>query len=137
MIVATGNDIIEIERLERVLRRHGERFIQRVFTDREQEYCRQQPHPPQHYAARFAGKEAVLKVLGTGWDRGIHWRDVEILRTEKGDPFVEMHGNGAIIAAEQGIDIVHISLSHSRTLALATAIGERFDDLQREASGRL
>lgn len=121
-MVKIGTDIVEIARIKQAVQRHGQSFLDRVFTLREQEDClgRQNPYPS--LATRFAGKEAVMKALGKGLAGGIRWTDVEICRDGGGKPVVLLKGKAAQICAGLGIAGVEISLSHSREYALATAI---------------
>jgi holo-[acyl-carrier protein] synthase len=114
-----GVDIVEIERVERSVTRYGERFLSRVYTDAELELCRN--NVPE-LAVRFAGKEAVMKALGTG-RRGVSWRDIEILRNKRNAPLVYLHGRARSRAKKLGIEEIAISLSHSRDYAIASAIG--------------
>lgn len=114
----TGIDIIEILRVERALARFGERFLLRVYTDAEIEFCR--GRAPE-LAARFAGKEAVSKALGTGL-RGIAWRDVEITPDQRGKPHVTLRGRALKRAKELGLQDFAISLSHSREHAVAFVV---------------
>jgi holo-[acyl-carrier protein] synthase len=122
-VFSVGVDIIEIERIEAALRRHGERFLQRVYTPTEQAYCR--GRVPE-LAARFAAKEAISKALGTGM-RGIAWQEMEILGDERGKPLVHLHGRAKARAEELGLSKFAISLSHSRDYAVAfvMAAGKR------------
>jgi holo-[acyl-carrier protein] synthase len=112
---SVGVDIIEIERIEVVLRRHGQRFLQRVYTPAEQTHCR--GRVPE-LAARFAAKEAVSKALGTGM-RGLAWQEMEILCDERGKPLVHLHGRAKARAEELGLSQFAVSLSHSRDYAVA------------------
>ncbi len=125
MIVGTGTDLIEIERIARTFKRHDGRFLRRVFTEGEADYCTSRPKPAQHLAARFAAKEAVAKALGTGISRGIAWRDIEVARRPGQAPRIVLHGRAEEIAARLGISAVHISLTHSRDFALAAAVAEK------------
>jgi holo-[acyl-carrier protein] synthase len=120
---SVGVDIIEIERIEAALRRHGERFLQRVYTPKEQAYCR--GRVPE-LAVRFAAKEAVSKALGTGM-QGIVWQEMEILCNERGKPVVHLHGRARARAEELGLYEFAVSLSHSRDYAVAfvMAAGEK------------
>ena len=120
---SVGVDIIEIERIEAVLRRHGERFLERVYTPAEQAYCRGRV---QELAARFAAKEAISKALGTGL-RGIAWQEMEILGDKRGKPLIYLHGRAKARAEELGLSEFAVSLSHSRDYALAfvMAAGKR------------
>lgn len=122
-LFSVGVDIIEIERIEAVWRRHGERFLQRVYTPAERAYCR--GRVPE-LAARFAAKEAISKALGTGM-RGIAWKEMEILGDERGKPLVRLHGQARARAEELGLSEFAISLSHSRDYAVAfvMAAGKR------------
>ena len=114
-----GVDIVEIERIQRFVARYGEKFLRRVYTEAELELCRN--NVPE-LAVRFAGKEAVMKVLGTG-RRGVSWRDIEILSNERRAPLVHLHGRARARAEKLGIMEIAISLSHSRDYAIASAIG--------------
>jgi len=125
MILGHGIDLVDTARIEKLLGDHETRFLDRVFTQGERAYCDAGGHNRlQRYAARFAAKEAVLKVLGTGWAGGIAWTDVEVVREPAGRPTVVLHGQAAQIAQERGITRWHLSLSHLPTHAMASAIGE-------------
>jgi len=121
-IIGLGTDIIECERIARMLTRHGERFTNHVYTDEEVRYCSGKKVTEQHFAGRWAAKEAVLKAFGTGWIAGIAWRDVEIVIQPGGKPAVRLHRGAAEKAAELGIAEVLISISHCKSHATATAI---------------
>jgi len=114
-----GTDIIEITRIEKAVNRWGERFLCRVFTDAELGLYRQKP---QSLAVRFAGKEAVMKALGTG-NSGIGWREIEILPDPGGQPSVHLHGKAQTQATHLGLNRLAISLSHSREYAIAVVTG--------------
>jgi holo-[acyl-carrier protein] synthase len=125
-IVGHGIDIIETARIRQSVEEHGERFLDRVFTPGEQEYCqRSRKRYFEHLAGRFAAKEAVLKVLGTGWRGGIAWTDIEIVSHQSGQPQVMLSGECRRIARELGIASWHVSISHIETHATASAIGLR------------
>src|SRR5947199_344076 len=125
-IIGHGIDIIETERIRRSVEEHGQRFLDRVYTPAEQEYCaKNQKRQFEHLAGRFAAKEAVLKVLGTGWRGGIAWTDIEILNEISGAPKVTLTGESLKIATAMGIAAWHISISHIETHATASAIGLR------------
>ena len=115
-----GIDIIEIARIERAVERWGERFLQRVYTEPELRMCHKKPS---RLAARFAGKEAVMKALGTG-ARGISWREIEIATESSGKPLVNLHGKAQDKAADLGLNELAISLSDSRDYAIAFVIAE-------------
>jgi holo-[acyl-carrier protein] synthase len=118
---AVGIDIIEIDRVADVLARHGDRFLQRVYTDDEIRHCRGRVS---ELAARFAAKEAVMKALGTGV-RGVGWRDIEVLPNRRGKPLVFLYGRGAARAEEIALRGLEISLTHSKLYAIASVVGER------------
>ena len=124
MILGTGVDAVEIERIRGVLGRQKERFIRRVFTEAETAYCLGFRDPAPHFAARFAAKEALFKALGTGWTAGVAWLDAEVLRLQTGAPSLELHGEAANRAARMGARRTHVSLSHSETIAVATVLLE-------------
>ncbi len=120
MILGTGIDIIEIGRIKSAIMRKT--FVQRVFTTREQEYCESRGlQKAASYAARFAGKEAIMKGFGTGLAGG-SLQDIEILLNEKGCPYVELSGEFAALGKEMGVTQIHISLTHAREYAAAQAI---------------
>ncbi len=119
MIHGIGNDIIEIERIKKVLDRHPASFLNRVFTSLEQSYCLQKKEPARHLAARFAAKEAVAKAFGSGFSQGLTWTDIEIVNDSQGKPNVQLS-----FRAKQrfkGAEI-HLSMSHCNTYATAMAI---------------
>jgi holo-[acyl-carrier protein] synthase len=123
-IIGHGIDLIEIDRIERMLSDHGERFTYRCFTESERCYAEAGGRlRAERYAARFACKEAVLKALGTGWAQGTSWQDVEVRRDPAGRPTIALTGRCAEIAANLGIRRWHVSISHSRTHAMASVIG--------------
>ena len=122
-IIGTGIDLVEVSRIGKMVESHGARFLTRCFTEAEQAYAEAgKKRRLEHYAARFACKEAVLKALGTGWRDGIAWTDIEVIREPSGKPRVEVSGRCLEIAEELGIGHWHISLSHSSTHAIASAI---------------
>jgi holo-[acyl-carrier protein] synthase len=112
---ATGVDIIEIPRIEAALRKHGERFLKRVYTPLEAAFCRGRVS---ELAARFAAKEAVMKALGTG-AHGVAWREIEILPNHRGKPLVYLHGRARERAEYIALEGIDISLTHGRDLAIA------------------
>ena len=125
MIISVGIDIIEVRRVKAVLRRTP-RFVERVFTPRERDYCdRRGVVAPQHYAARFAAKEAALKALGTGWSGGIAWQDVEVVSQASGAPALIFHNHARELFQQSGADVAHISISHTSEHAIAQVILER------------
>ena len=123
-IIGHGIDIVETARIRASVKEHGERFLDRVYTPLEQAYCSRNPKRYyEHLAGRFAAKEAILKVLGTGWRGGIAWTDMEILPEPSGQPKVQLTGECLKIAERLGITRWHISISHIETHATASAIG--------------
>jgi holo-[acyl-carrier protein] synthase len=118
-----GVDMVACARLAESIERHGQRFLNRVFTEAEQAYCRGKKREIEHYSGRFAAKEAVLKVLGTGWRNGINWTDIEIRNQPSGEPKVTLTGRCRQIADELGMAQIVISISHTDTHAIASAIG--------------
>jgi holo-[acyl-carrier protein] synthase len=127
VIKGHGIDIIEISRIREMCERHGDRFVERVFTQREAGYCREHRDPFPRFAARFAAKEAALKVIGTGWRDGIAWTDVEVVNEPSGAPTLRVSGLVETRARELGICRWSVSLSHSRDFAVASVIGTDID----------
>ena len=121
-IIGIGTDIIECVRIAKMIERHGELFINRVYTQNEILYCSTRKAATQHYAGRWAAKEAVLKALGTGWSQGIKWTDMEVKNEPGGRPHLHFSGVAAEIAAELEIREVMISISHCRSHATAYAL---------------
>jgi holo-[acyl-carrier protein] synthase len=121
-IIGIGTDITECLRIARMIERHGELFIGRVYTPEEIHYCQSRKQATQHFTGRWAAKEAVLKALGTGWRRGISWRDVEVRNEPGGKPNVVLHGGAREVAGRLGVAEVLLTISHCRTHATATAI---------------
>lgn len=124
MIVGTGIDIAEVPRIAEAIQRHGERFLRRVFTEGEMAYCDSKANRIERYAARFAAKEAGMKALGTGWNHGVRWRDVEVCRQPGGRPTIAFHGKAAEVAARLGTKNIALSLSHTAEQAIAQVILE-------------
>ena len=125
MIVGIGTDIVEIVRIARMIERHGDLFLNRVFTQEEVRYCQRRKNSYQHYAGRWAAKEAVLKALGTGWRRGISWRDIEVRNEAGGRPIIALYGGARDIFQERGIRELLISISHCRRSAWLVAFSSR------------
>jgi holo-[acyl-carrier protein] synthase len=125
MIVGTGIDIAEVPRIAQSIERFGDRFVRRIFTEGEIRYCESKANRAERYAARFAAKEAAMKALGTGWSRGVRWRDVEVSRQPGGRPTILFHGKAAEFAAKIGAVAVALSLSHTAEHAIAQVILEK------------
>jgi len=123
-MIYTGIDLIEIPRVAGVLERYPKRFLTKVFTEGEQSYARGRAN---QLASRFAAKEAVMKLLGTGV-RGMPWKSIEVTRNRGRAPEIVLHGPAKVRATKMGITRIALSLSHSRELATASAVGEAHDD---------
>ena len=121
-VLGVGVDLVENQRIEHSLERFGERFLRRVFTQGEIDYCNSMKFPARHFAARFAAKEAVSKAFGTGIGRAMGWRDIDVQRKESGEPFVVLQGGARELAEARGVSEVWISLSHTDTHAVATIV---------------
>ena len=124
MIVGTGIDIAEVPRIADAIERYGDRFLNRIFTEGERRYCDSKANRMERYAARFAAKEAAMKALGTGWNHGVRWRDVEVSRQPGGRPTIAFHGKAAEAATKLGAAHVSLSLSHTEEQAIAHVILE-------------
>lgn len=121
-IIGIGTDITECLRIARMIERHGELFIGRVYTTEEIKYCQNRKQATQHFAGRWAAKEAILKAIGTGWRRGISWRDMEVRNEPGGKPVVAVRGGVKDVVEQLGIREIQVSISHCRTHATAFAI---------------
>jgi holo-[acyl-carrier protein] synthase len=124
MIVGTGIDISEVPRIAESIQRFGDRFLRRIFTEGEIKYCESKANRIERYAARFAAKEAAMKALGTGWSRGVRWRDIEVSRQPGSRPTIKFHGKAAEFAAKLKATNVALSLSHTPQQAIAQVILE-------------
>ena len=124
MIVGTGIDIAEPERLEAATRRRGRRFLERVFTPAERTYCDRRRNKWERYAARFAAKEAAFKALGTGWRQGVHWQEVELINQPAGQPTLKLTGQAKKLADRLGVQHISVSISHTPQFVLAQVIFE-------------
>jgi holo-[acyl-carrier protein] synthase len=124
MIVGTGIDIAEVERIAQTIARFDGRFKERVFTADEIRYCEAKANKAERYAARFAAKEAGMKAIGTGWSRGVNWRDIEVRRLPGGRPTIAFHGKAAEIFAKLGGVRAHLSITHTKQSAMAYVILE-------------
>jgi holo-[acyl-carrier protein] synthase len=124
MIVGTGIDIAEVPRIAEAISRFGDRFLQRIFTVGERQYCDAKANRVERYAARFAAKEAAMKALGTGWNHGVRWRDCEVVRKPGGRPTLTFHGKAGEFAAKLGVRNIALSLTHTKEQAMAQVILE-------------
>ncbi|MFO0809597.1 MAG: holo-ACP synthase [Gemmataceae bacterium] len=121
-IVGIGTDIVECVRIRQMIDRHGELFLSRVFTEREVRYCQRSKTATEHFAGRWAAKEAVLKCLGTGWSKGLCWTDIEVANDPDGRPRVRLHAATRDYARKLKITEVMLSISHCREYATAYAL---------------
>jgi holo-[acyl-carrier protein] synthase len=124
MIVGTGIDIAEVDRIAESITRFGDRFLHRIYTEGEIRYCESKANRFERYAARFAAKEAAMKALGTGWNHGVRWRDIEVTRQSGGRPTLVFHGKAAEFAARLGTTNIALSLTHTVAQAMAQVILE-------------
>lgn len=124
MIVGTGVDLAETERIHGSIQRYGDRFTQRIYTSGEIAYCERFKNKAERYAARFAAKEAAFKALGTGWRAGVRWLDVEVTHRPGGKPELLLRGKAAALARELGVGRIALSLSHADRYAMAQVIFE-------------
>jgi holo-[acyl-carrier protein] synthase len=124
MIVGTGIDIAEVPRIAASIARFGQRFVRRIFTEGEIRYCDGKANRVERYAARFAAKEAAMKAIGTGWNHGVTWKDVEVSRMPGGRPTITFHGKAAEFAVKLGAKHVALSLTHTAEHAIAQVILE-------------
>jgi holo-[acyl-carrier protein] synthase len=124
MIVGTGVDIAEVPRIAQSIARFGDRFLRRIYTDGEIRYCDSKANRIERYAARFAAKEAAMKALGTGWNHGVRWRDIEVARQPGSRPTIVFHGVAADFASRLGTKNIAVSLTHTKEEAFAQVILE-------------
>jgi len=124
VIVSIGIDIIEISRIQRLLEK-GDRFKNRIYTDRERKYCDRKKNSALNYAARFAAKEAFLKALGTGLSLGVSFKEVEVVNDEYGKPELNLYGKARALTEKKGGSHWHVSLSHLEGIAAAVVILEK------------
>src|ERR1700689_4451820 len=124
MIVGSGIDLVEIERIKNAVDRYGERFLNRVFRNDEKAYCLRKRNSAESFAARFAAKEAAAKALGTGISHGVSWREIEVVRAPSGKPSLRLHGRAAQMASRLGVARTAVSLAHSQAMAVASVVME-------------
>ena len=120
-----GTDIIEVARIKKLIKEKGDKFLNRIYTQKEIEYCDSQAEPAKHFAARFSVKEAVLKCFGTGMSGGILWKDIEVDKLESGQPILNLYGKGGEIFDQLNLKHIHISITHDKSYAVAHAIAEK------------
>jgi holo-[acyl-carrier protein] synthase len=124
MILGTGIDLIEVERIRASHEKYGERFLKRILHPNEIAYSLSHRDPAPFLAARFAAKEAISKAFGTGIGAQLGWHDMEVGKKDSGEPFVILHGNGLTLLSERGARLVHLTISHTVSHATAMAILE-------------
>ena len=124
MILGTGVDLAEVPRIQAAIERHGGRFIERIYTPPEIAYVERKANRFERYAARFAAKEAGMKAIGTGWKRGVSWRDFEVVNLPSGKPTLRLHGVASQIAQQLGVRQISLSLTHTAELGMAHVILE-------------
>jgi holo-[acyl-carrier protein] synthase len=124
VIVGSGVDLVEVARIQDAIGRYGTRFVTRIYTEREIGYVEQKANRFERYAARFAAKEAGMKALGTGWRRGVQWKDFEVANLPSGRPTLLLHGAARIIADQLSIRQISLSLTHTAETGLAFVIFE-------------
>jgi holo-[acyl-carrier protein] synthase len=117
-------DIAEIDRIEAAIVRHGAPILERLYTPGEIAYCESYRNKFERFAGRFAAKEAAMKALGTGWRRGVRWRDIEVIRESSGKPSLSLQGAAKRVAEELGVKNITLTITHSGNLALAEVILE-------------
>jgi len=127
LVIGIGIDIIQNDRIAHSLERFPNRFVSRIFTDGEAAYCGSCAKPAIHYAARFAAKEAAFKALGTGWAKGVQWKDVEIERLGSGQPILHLHGAALSEATRLGATRFSVSLTHDELVSAAVVVLESAD----------
>ena len=121
-IVAHGIDLVDCPRIEEMIKRHGERFIDRIFTGAEQAYAEANKNRIEKLAGRFAAKEAILKLMGTGWRGKIAWTDIEVINNPAGQPEVTLDGEVKKLAEKLGIEHISVSITHTANFAIASAV---------------
>ncbi len=120
MIFGIGIDIIEIHRIQKSIEKFGDRFLDKIYTQTELNYCQSKKNKYQHYAARFAAKEAIAKALATGWSKGFRWKDIEIFNEKSGMPNVSLNGNlKSFLGSDKSLKI---TMSHSEHYVTCFAI---------------
>jgi holo-[acyl-carrier protein] synthase len=124
VIVGTGVDLAEVDRIREAIERHGQRFIERIYTPAEIAYVERKANRYERYAARFAAKEAGMKAIGTGWKRGVRWQDFEVTNLPSGRPTLQFHGAAAKFAESLGVRNIALSLTHTAVQAMAVVILE-------------
>ncbi len=125
MIVGSGIDLCEVQRIKEAIARYGRRFVERIYTPREIAYAESKANLYERYAARFAAKEAGMKALGTGWHGGVRWRDFEVTNLPSGRPTLQFHGKAAEYAQKLGVENISLSMTHTSLQGMALVILEK------------
>jgi holo-[acyl-carrier protein] synthase len=124
MILGMGSDLVEVDRIRKSIARYGDRFLNRVYTERECAYAWSKANSAERFAARFAAKEAGMKAIGTGWRAGVTWKDFEVVNEQSGRPTLQLTGVAFETAADLGVERISISLTHTAETAFAVVILE-------------
>ena len=124
MILGTGVDLAEVDRIRAAITRYGARFVERIYTPREIAYVERRANRFERYAGRFAAKEAGMKAVGTGWKRGVRWRDFEVTNLPSGRPTLQLHGEAAKFAENLGVRNIALSITHTAAQGMAIVILE-------------
>ncbi len=124
MILGIGTDLAEVDRIRESIARFGDRFLNRIYTERERAYASSKANAAERFAARFAAKEAAMKAIGTGWRHGVTWKDFEVANEPSGRPVLRLSGVAGQIAEKMGVGQISISLTHTSQMAFAVVILE-------------
>ncbi len=124
MILGVGTDVTEVDRIRQSIARYGERFLRRIYTETERSYAARRVNAAERFAARFAAKEAGMKAIGTGWRRGVTWKDFEVVNQPSGRPTLRLSGTARQVADAMGVDSISLSLTHTAAIAFAVVLLE-------------
>lgn len=124
MIFGIGTDLVDVHRIQQTAERFGDRFLHRIYTEVERNYCNSKANRYERFAARFAAKEAGMKALGTGWSRGVGWLDFQVVNAPSGRPTLRLAGQAARIAEESGVHHISLSMTHTASEGFAIVIFE-------------
>ena len=124
MILGVGTDLVEVHRIQESIERFGDRFLRRIYTERERTYCLSKANAAERFAGRFAAKEAGMKAIGTGWRRGVTWRDFEVANEPSGRPTLKLYGMAEKIAKDLGAGRISLSITHTAREGFAIVILE-------------
>ena len=124
MIIGIGTDLIEVKRISDAINRHGERFLKRILTSLEIEYCSSRKASPLHYAGRVAAKEAAFKAMGKGWGGDISWNEIEIYNEPSGAPHLNFYGKALALVTEKKMSTAYVTITHIEEFAAAAVVLE-------------